>query len=90
MHGAWHSVATPAAASNSAAPAPHITTSSRRSAPHLRLPRQLGGAVAEARDVLLHVGDLLLLPLVLLHLVLLQLGTGAHVRVVVACHTGDG
>ena len=30
----------------------------------LRLPRQLGGAVAEARDVVLHVGDLVLLPLV--------------------------
>ena len=30
----------------------------------LRLPRQLGRAVAEARDVVLHVGDLVLLPLV--------------------------
>ena len=59
-------------------------------APHLRLARELGGAVAEARNVLLHVGNLLLLPLVLLHLVLLQLRPRAHVRVVVACGGGGG
>ena len=52
---------------------------------HLRLARQLGRTVTKARDVVLHVGDLLLLPLVLLHLILLELGAGAHKRVVVAC-----
>ena len=49
----------------------------------LRLPGQLGGAVTEARDVVLHVGDLVLLPLVALGLVLLQLGLGPHEGVVV-------
>ena len=37
-------------------------------ASHLRLPRELGTAVAELRNVLFHLLDLLLLPLVLLHL----------------------
>lgn len=50
----------------------------------LRLARQLGRAVPEARDVLLHVRDLVLLPLVLLHLRVLQLRARAQVRVVVA------
>ena len=34
----------------------------------LRLAGQLGGSVAKSRDVLLHVRDLVLLPLVFLHL----------------------
>ncbi len=46
-------------------------------------------AGAAPGDVLLHVGDLLLLPLVLLHLVLLELLARLHVLVVVAC-AGDG
>ena len=50
----------------------------------LRLARQLGRAVTEARDVVLHVGDLVLLPLVALGLVGLELDARLNVRVVVA------
>mmetsp|Transcript_10387 Transcript_10387/g.42235 ORF Transcript_10387/g.42235 Transcript_10387/m.42235 type:complete len:296 (-) Transcript_10387:760-1647(-) len=52
--------------------------------PALCLPRQLGAAVTEAGDVVLHVVDLVLLELEVLHLVLLLLGTRDHVLVVVA------
>jgi hypothetical protein len=46
--------------------------------------------VTELGNVLLHVGYLILLPFVLFHLVLLLLGTGAHIRIVVACREGTG
>lgn len=51
----------------------------------LCLPSELGATVAKPCNVLLHVSNLLLLPLVLFHLVFLQLGTSTHVGVVVAC-----
>mmetsp|Transcript_7419 Transcript_7419/g.11195 ORF Transcript_7419/g.11195 Transcript_7419/m.11195 type:complete len:256 (+) Transcript_7419:638-1405(+) len=50
----------------------------------LGLAGQLGCAVTEPRNVLLHLLDLVLLPVVSLHLVLLHLGPGLHIHVVVA------
>jgi len=65
----------------------------RQPAPHhllqrlllgLRLAGQLGGPVPEPGDVLLHVRDLVLLPLVLLHLGVLELGPRPAVGVIIA------
>lgn len=51
----------------------------------LRLPCQFGAAMTEACYVLLHVGYLVLLPLVLLHLCILHFRSCVQVGVVIAC-----
>lgn len=55
----------------------------------LRLTGQLGATVTEARDVVLHLLDLVLLPGVLAHLLLLLLGTGLAELVVVTGVVGQ-